>query len=247
MTIDTAANIFPAGWPLRLLSLGELKNIIEKHKPSLVEVSKDQVNSVSIKQLKKILLTAQKTSGFSLSFAGTTNFSSCSGFEWSRYLCYLDIQVAQARFLGCEFFRVILGDDLSPGRIGLTALRLEEFCRRTKPIIVCVETHGASECDPQTLRKLLDKCPVDVVIDFANIYDAGYSMEDFLSYVPMRRIAYSHQRNLPFDIWTEHAKSSIAEIEWSRVSKNKPRFWEPKELIDAKTIKELYDGYRSAN
>ena len=71
--------------------------------PSKVaEIPKDLLDTVSVKALFVALEACRKT----LSMAGTTDFTTLSGFSWPDYQAYLDMQVASARFLRCGLWRV---------------------------------------------------------------------------------------------------------------------------------------------
>jgi hypothetical protein len=238
--------ISPAGWPLRRFNLEPLADLLKSCAPPLIEVSKELIRKdLSLKALARTLSGVRASAGVETAFAGTTDFVSCGGFPWPRYRLYLGVQVAQARFLECTLFRALLGEP-APA-VSLTDLigRVRDFCSDAAPLQVCIEIHGGVESDPAALAELLRRTAVKIVVDCANVDQAGLSLDRLLETVPGERIAYFHQRNLP-GVWTEYPASLEDERRCHRLFPRSFFLWEPKTVDDPQRIQELFREYRTS-
>lgn len=236
--------IAPAGWPLRHFNLDELTELLGAFTPGLIEISKDLIrDDVSLKSLGRILDSVR--GGSRLSFAGTTDLVSCAGLSWERYRRYLAVQFAQARFLDCSDFRLLVGGRSTDISTEELVRRIEGICDDLAPIAPCLEIHGGMESDPDVLAVLLRDTPVQVVLDFQNVCQAGWTSDEVLATVPVDRIVYFHQRNLP-GVWTEHPASLEDEACWQARCPDAFFLWEPKTVDEPFRIRELYRNYRNA-
>lgn len=100
-----------AGWSTRNFNLQDLADYLEVLAPPIVEISKDLLDGLSIKNLHELLKAYGARCGHAIvSFAGTTDLTTCAGLSWDAYFDYLRIQEAQARFLGSRYFRLFAGE-----------------------------------------------------------------------------------------------------------------------------------------
>lgn len=237
-------NIGIAGWPTRKFSMTEFENYLAKYLPPLVEISKDFLrDEVSIKELRRVIAQYKETTIFS--FAGTTDLTKCAGFNWLVYCDYLSIQAAQARFLGCSYFRCFVGQK--------TTIPIEELLRRLEylskilePLNLCIEIHGGYESNIKIISSLIEKTRVDIVVDFANMLAAKMSSDELMEVLPQKRIAYFHIRNLP-GVWEEDTDSANIQEQWCYKNYEIPVLWEPKSLTESTQLRELLDKYAATN
>jgi hypothetical protein len=217
-----------AGWPLRNAPEDCLALAFRLGRAPIVEIPKDLLDRISIKRLFGIVARSGKTP----CLAGTTDFAGLGGLGWRDYRRYLDIQAAQARFLGCRMMRLFLA---APARadFGRALARVADYAATLRELEIVIETHGGWETTPDGLARLLGASDLRLVVDFSNIRDAGVR-EALLGSVPKRRIAYFHLRNLP----GLGERPSLAAIE-SRAVAAFPRhafLWEPKTLSGARAV-----------
>jgi hypothetical protein len=247
LRLSRNTKIFPAGWALRNFSYVEFMDFIQITRPNFLEISKDFLrDDVSIKKLAIDLNEMQKYAEIVISYAGTTDLVECSMMTWSTYMEYLQIQVAQAKFLGCKIFRCFLGlikTDIKQDEI---IRRLNEFCSNASPLLVAIEIHGGVECDLKFLKRILNETPVRVVVDFENMYNANLETKVILRNVSLSKIAYFHQRNLP-QIWTEHSESENDEMLWYKLMPEGVFLWEPKKIDDPRFVKKFFHEYKALN
>jgi len=242
----TGNPIVPAGWATRHFSLAELDELYSECNPKLIEISKDLADAVSLKALGQTLDGLRDRTGAALAFAGTSDLVSCAGIPWPRYHLYLGVQFAQARSLGCSWFRLLLGNAAAGVVMTEFIQRVRQVCVDLAPITPCFEVHGGIESDPAVLQELVQATPAKVVVDFENLQRAQLSADHLLAIVPPQRIAYFHQRNLP-SVWTEHAPSLPDEARWHALLPETPFLWEPKAVEDPDRIKELFCEYRRSH
>jgi len=238
--------LVPAGWPLRHFEVDELGSFLESLPARLIEISKDQIrDSVSIKALGRTLDHVRASTGAELAFAGTTDLVQCAGMPWERYRAYLAVQIAQARFLGCSYFRILVGDRAPEVTEETLLARMADLVEDLGPMTACIEIHGGIESEPEVLDRLLAHVPVQIVVDFENMQRAGLTSEELHERVPGDRIAYFHQRSLP-GVWREHPESEPDEARWSAWYPNAVFLWEPKKVEMPSRIRELDGAYRKA-
>ena len=180
-----------AGWPLRDASVEAVNAAWTLSRAPVVELPKDLLDNVSIKHLFRTARAADKE----ISFAGTTDFASLGGMGWANYSRYLDIQVAQARFLCTRLFRVFLQAETRDNFFRALE-NLERFTRRVTDIEVVVETHSGWESTAPGLSAFLEITRTRLVVDFGNITDEA-AAEFILRSAMGERIAYFHLRSLP--------------------------------------------------
>ncbi len=225
-----------AGWPLRFVSLEVFDRYLERHRPVVVEVSKNMVDGeVSTKGLQRSLERYQQTSPDAcVSFAGTTDITECTGLPFDTYLRYLAIQVAQARFLGATLFRFFVGKCAeTPADRVLD--RLARFATLLDPIVPLVELHMGWESSPGNLDLLLERTKCAFVVDFENVMTSGLDPGELLGRLPASRVPYVHTRNLLPD-YVEHPSSLRLEEEWRAAQPATPVLWEPKRLSSARVL-----------
>ena len=247
MTALKQNSISLAGWPLRHFTLKELVDFLALWRPRLVEISKDFIrDGVSLKELALALERNREPKGAALAYAGTTDLLTCSGFSWDRYRSYLTVQVSEAKFLQCSLFRLMVGKP-SP-QVGVTEIirRIQDFCSDIAPMDPCIEIHGGVESDLGILPELLRAAPLKIVIDLENMHRARLSTDQLLEVIPLDRVAYFHQRNLPA-VWIEHSASLEAESRWHAILPDADFLWEPKTVDDPKHIQELFHEYRTSS
>jgi hypothetical protein len=234
--------VTPAAWPLRRFSPDGLVSLFEPLEPPLVEISKEMLRAgVSLKRLGEAIERIARDRA-KIAFAATTDLTRCSGMTWERYRRYLAVQIAQSRFLGCGLFRVLVGPPSATLDRSELARRIHDVCADLEPAVACIEIHAGIESDVETLAEILRSTPVQVVVDFANMERAGLTRDRLLEILPIGRIAYFHQRNLP-PAWIEHP-SSLAEAEvWQTLAPDVPFLWEPKTLDEPARIQEIYSRY----
>jgi hypothetical protein len=205
----------------------------------LVEISKDMIDGqVSIKEVGRCLeLYREEHPDARISFAGTTDLTGCSGFGFRRYLDYLAIQAAQARFLGAGFFRFFVGQDAAvPGE--RVAERLARFADLLDPIVPVLELHLGWESSLGHLDLLVDRTRCGFVVDFENCVAADLDPHDLLARLPEARVVYAHTRNLS-PSYVEHQSSVDWEDAWRRARPATDVLWEPKRLSCAQTLERL--------
>jgi hypothetical protein len=237
--------IAPAGWPLRHFEINDLMDLLIPYGSPIVEISKDFIrDAVPLKALDRAL--GRLRGEADLAFAGTTDLITCAGLPWERYRRYAGVQIAQARFLECSLFRLFVGDR-SPGVSAAEVIRrVRDFCADLAPMTACVEIHAGIESDPYVLIELLRRTPVKIVVDIERLAPAGFTVGTLLEIVPVERVAYFHQRNLP-GTWCEHSESLEAE---ARLHGHFPEgvfLWEPKTVEEPRRVQELYREYRTSH
>ena len=219
-----------SGWALREFSVRETQQYCEGRRPSLLELSKDQVSNVSIKELYKVLDPYRES--MRVAYAGTTDFIDLAGLQFDEYLNYTSIQIAQARFLRAEFFRALVGRASADGVIK----RLRRFADLIAPMRLCIEIHRGWESQPENIETLVYDTDFMFVIDFQNLLFAELSFDLLKRILPATRIAYFHSRNIaPYYI--EHEESVDEEATWSGVAA--PTLWEPKTISKQGVIEVL--------
>jgi hypothetical protein len=217
-----AVDLGIAGWPLRRASPDCLDLAFRSGLSPIIEIPKDLLDRMSLKKLFGIVARSQKMP----CFAGTTDFARLSGLTWGDYKRYLDIQVSQARFLGCRMLRLFLQAE-NRAEFGDALGRVVEFASSLKDLEIVLETHRGWETHTDGLNDLLAQTEIRLVIDFSNVREQAVR-EKFLKDVPHRRVAYFHIRNLP----TRLERPSVAAFE-ARAREAFPRhpfLWEPKTL-----------------
>ena len=237
-----------AGWTLRNFDLESLEALVTSTRPRVVEISKDQLSdAVSLKSLEQTLRRISSATGANLAFAGTTDLVGMAGLPWERYRQYIAVQIAQARFLGCSAFRPLLGGSGS-SEAGVETLvrRVLAVCDDAAPMSVCIEVHDGPERDPVILEALLARTPIRIVLDIQNVLHAGYTFQQLCALLPLDRIAYVHQRNLP-GAWTEDEQALADEARWHALLPDTPFLWEPKTVDDPARIEDLFDEYRRSH
>jgi hypothetical protein len=242
--VTTTREISPAAWPLRLFNIEGLVALLASCQPKLVELSKDFVENVSLKSLAAELSPVRQAIGADLAYAGTTDFVTCAGFAWDRYRNYLSVQIAQAKFLECSFFRLLVGKPDARVPAAEVLKRLQSFFHDCAPMSACIEIHGGLESEPAFMDDLLANTSASFVVDFENARRARLSSDDLLARLIPDRIAYFHQRNLP-DVWIEHQETLEDERKWLQRCPRGTFLWEPKTVSDPKRIEELLREYRS--
>jgi hypothetical protein len=211
-----------AGWPLRSASADCVELAFRLGRSPIIEIPKDLLDRISVKQLFRIVARSGKTP----CLAGSTDFARLSGLEWCDYKRYLDIQASQARFLGCRMLRLFL-QAKSRAEFETALGRVVEFASRFRDLEIVLETHHGWETRPDGLDRVLAGTEIRLVVDFANVPDRAVR-EALLREVPKRRIAYFHIRNLPM----RPERPSLAAFE-ARAAEAFPRhpfLWEPKTL-----------------
>jgi hypothetical protein len=212
-----------AGWPLRRASADCIDIAFRLGRSRIIEIPKDLLDRISVKQLFGIVARSGKTP----CLAGTTDFTRLSGLQWPDYKRYLDIQASQARFLGCRMLRLFLQAE-SREEFEAALGRVVEFASRLRDLEIVLETHGGWETRPDGLDHLLARTEIRLVVDFANVRDRVVR-EALLRDVPKRRIAYFHVRNLP--MYPPEVRSLAAfEAKAAETFPRHPFLWEPKKL-----------------
>jgi hypothetical protein len=230
---------------LRRADVADLLSFARKHRPRVLELSKDFLtDEVSLKDLARQIDEVKETAGVSVSFAGTTDLVRCAGFSWDRYRQYLQIQTSQARFLGSAWFRALLGPATEGLPRATVMSRLCEFAEDVSPMRLCVEIHGGIESDPEVLPHVLKAAPVDIVVDLENMHRAGLDGESLRAVLPPDRIAYFHVRNLS-PVWIEHPPTEGEVHEWQSFCPDGIFLWEPKTTDDPRRAMDVFDEYRT--
>jgi hypothetical protein len=217
-----AVDLGIAGWPLRRASPDCLDLAFRSGLSPIIEIPKDLLDRMSLKKLFGIVARSQKMP----CFAGTTDFAHLSGLTWTDYKRYLDIQVSQARFLGCRMLRLFLQAE-NRAEFGNALGRIIEFASRLKDLEIVLETHRGWETHPDGLNHLLAQTEIRLVVDFANVSKRAVR-EVLLRDLPHRRIAYFHIRNLPTRL--ERPSVAACEATAEEVFPRHPFLWEPKTL-----------------
>jgi len=224
------SNIGIAGWPLRTISPDNLRDLVVSLRADIIEIPKDLLDSISLKKLFDILCG----SGKEMSFAGTTDFAGLAGLSWDDYRRYLGVQVASARFLGCDYLRVFLNAGTSV-EMEKALERVEEVSRENADVEILIETHGGYESTLEGFKRCIEGSPFRFVVDFANIGDAKLrdwilesSIGDSLAYFHIRNLGEHREDEDLFGI-EERARVVYAD---------KTFLWEPKAVsgVDALDI-----------
>jgi hypothetical protein len=240
-------SIFPAAWPLRHFEVNELLGLVSEYPPRVLELSKDFLGGgVSLKDLARLLEGVRAGNSIDLVLAGTTDLVRCAGFPWERYRRYVAVQMAQARFLECTGFRLMVGPRSSDVDSGTVIDRVGTLCEDLSPVQACVEIHGGVESELSVLAELLQSTPIMIVIDLENLDRAGLTTEELRAVLPPERVAYFHVRNLP-GVWTEHPATLSAQYEWQRDYPDAVFLWEPKSVNAPERIRESFIEYRTAH
>jgi hypothetical protein len=211
-----------AGWPLRRASPDCIDLAFRSGRSPIIEIPKDLLDRMSMKKLFGIVAGSQKIP----CLAGTTDFAGLSGLKWGDYKRYLDIQVSQARFLGCRMLRLFLQAE-NRAEFGTALGRVVEYASSLKDLEIVLETHRGWETHSDGLNDLLAQTEIRLVVDFANVREQAVR-EVFLRDVPHWRIAYFHIRNLPTRL--ERPSVAACEARAEEVFPRHPFLWEPKTL-----------------
>lgn len=179
-----------AGWPLRDASADDLGAAWARAEAPLAELPKDLLDKISVKQLFR----AVRATGKQTALAGTTDFAGLSGMDWADYRRYLDIQLAQARFLGAKLFRIFLRGETREDTFRAFD-HLERYALHAPDMEIVVETHGGWESTAVGLAAFLERTDKRLVVDFGNIVDEA-AAEFILRGAIGGRIAYFHLRAL---------------------------------------------------
>jgi hypothetical protein len=247
VTAMNGSPIFPAAWPLRHFKLDELLRLVSEYQPRVLELSKDFLDrDVSLKEVARGLQRVRTGNSLELVLAGTTDLVRCAGFPWDRYRRYLAVQVAQARFLDCTGFRLLVGARSAGIEAGAVTDRIATLCGDLAPVQAYVEIHGGIESEQAVLAELLQRTPVKIVIDLQNMQRAGLTSEGLRAVLPPERVAYFHVRNLP-DIWIEDQASLGEQHEWQRRYPDALFLWEPKTVDKPERIQERFIEYRTSH
>jgi hypothetical protein len=211
-----------AGWPLRRASADCIELAFRLGRSPIIEIPKDLLDRISAKQLFGIVARSEKIP----CLAGTTDFAWLSGLQWCDYKRYLDIQVSQARFLGCRMLRLFL-QARNCVEFDTALGRLMEFASQLRDLEIVLETHRGWETRAAGLDRVLAGTEIRLVVDFANVRERAMR-EILLRNVPGARIAYFHIRNLP----TRPERPSLAAFETiaAEAFSRHPFLWEPKTL-----------------
>lgn len=211
-------------------------------RPPLVEISKDLLRHGSLKDLAAMMASARSEFPVEFAFAATTDLTTCSGMAWERYRRYLAVQVAQARFLDCAAFRFFAGRTTPAVTVSVLTTRIQCLVDDVSPMSACLEIHGGVECKFPVLEHLLAATPISIVVDFENLRRSGLSSAALRQILPLSRVAYFHQRNLP-DVWAEDEASLHEEEVWRGLLPDGPFLWEPKVVAEPGKILDLYNEY----
>ena len=228
MLAKNPAHVGIAGWPLRYLSAEMFGHAVRLGRATIAEVPKDLLVRVSIKHLRASIRKAGKT----ICLAGTTDFAALSGLSWREYQRYLDVQVANARFLGCRMIRCFVGSFLRKD-FRLALRRATSYQAQKPDLELVVETHGGFESQPEGLRALLEYSDFRIVADLANV-PARPTRDALLSGDVAERIAYFHIRCLP-----GQGKMTSQALEESVAIRSHPDhdfLWEPKRMSGGSVI-----------
>ena len=223
-----------AGWPLRSASADCVELAFRLGRSPIIEIPKDLLDRISVKQLFRIVARSGKTP----CLAGSTDFARLSGLQWCDYKRYLDIQASQARFLGCRMLRLFL-QAKSRAEFETALGRVVEFASRLRDLEIVLETHHGWETRPDGLDRVLAGTEIRLVVDFANVPDRAVR-EALLREVPKRRIAYFHIRNLP--IRREGPSLAAFEARAAEAFPRHPFLWEPKTLSGRRAV-EAFRAY----
>jgi hypothetical protein len=247
MTAMNRSPVFPAAWPLRHFNADDLLRLVSEYPPRVLELSKDFLDGdVSLKGLARGLERVRGGNSLELVLAGTTDLVRCAGFPWERYRRYLAVQMAQAKFLDCTGFRLLVGPRLPCVEDGTVIDRIETLCEDLSPVQAYVEIHGGIESEPAVLAELLQRAPIMVVIDLQNMQRAGLTSEELRAVLPPERVAYFHVRNLP-GVWIEDPASLSEQHESQRRYPGVSFLWEPKTVDEPARIQESFIEYRTAH
>jgi hypothetical protein len=239
--------MIPAGWTLRNFSPDDLASLVGPSPQGLLEISKDHISdTVSLKELGRVVSALCASSSARVSFAGTTDLVQCAGLSWERYRRYLAVQIAQAVFLDSSMFRLFVGAPCPGVSLRDVTQRLNQVCTDLAPLSTCIEVHGGLESDIETLDALMRDTPVQIVLDIENMHAAGMTLDEVLAVVPRERFAYFHQRNLP-GVWMEHPESRNDESRLHELFPQKSFLWEPKRIDDPVRIRELIREHHASH
>ena len=234
-------NLAMAGWPLRKLDLPQFQQFLTEFKHHStgcwIELSKDFIRHQSLKKLAKLLKQHQPTVCI---YAGTTDFCSLSGMSESDYFDYLAIQFAEARFLGCNQFRVLIGDqpEISDQQL---LQRLAKAQQMLADIELVIETHGGRETDLTTFQTLTQQAGYRFVIDISNIKQQD-TIDYICKYDISSHISYLHLRNL--DSFVENQQSLALERHLLSKYPQHKYFFEPKTIDSQIAIEQLRQSIR---
>lgn len=239
--------IWPAGWALRRFSPDQFASFLDLYEFPILEISKDYIREgASLKTLALFLADHRRRFSFKVSFAATTDLVNGSGFCWESYRRYLGVQVAQAHFLECSLFRVLIGKATSSVSHKEVVRRVLDLCTDLRPVTAAIEIHATLESEPAMLEALVEQTPASIVVDLENMFRAGMTLETLLSIVPMERIAYFHQRNLG-KTWIEHELTAGDEERCHQLFPHSAFLWEPKTLDDPELIQQMFHEYQAIN
>ena len=220
-----------SGWGTKDFSEEDLRIYLNRHKPTLLEISKDLVDGkISIKKIYKIISEYKSKFDANISYAGTTDFVDCSGLSFLDYLRYLEIQASQAKFLKCQYFRGMIGGNPKT-RIDVIS-RLKKFQNKLRDCKLLIEIHGGWESSLENIKKLVDYTNYDFVIDFQNVLESKLTFKEIKNIIPKTRIQYYHDRNLTYldDGYIEHKESILEKQKWSTYTSTRNILWEPKKI-----------------
>lgn len=226
--------------------MADFAQYLETFTPGVIEISKDLIDgAISTKELYLTLARHLETHPQAVvSYAATTDFTTCAGLGWDAYQNYIAIQSSQARFLRSSYFRFFVGKERNfPPEELLN--RLSSLQRLVAPAIPAIEIHCGWESDISQLSTLVAKTSFPFVIDFANGLASGLTYDELSAVIPGQRILYFHTRNLP-GIYLEHSPSIEDEKQWRKSYPNVPLLWEPKE-IGCQRIKDLAHEFRKTH
>ena len=229
--------VYLAGWATKDFSLSEIEKYLLSYKPPIFEISKDLINkNVSIKDIYRLIQNMKLKYNFEISYAGTTDFSDSSGIPFGDYLNYLSIQASQAKFLGANYFRIMVGGNIQ----SLVILkRLKEFEETISPVKIIIEIHGGWESSASNIKQIITQTEYNFVIDFQNVVHAKLSYQELKYLIPPERIQYYHSRNYS-DQHIEDEESLAEENEWlDQVQNHRVVLWEPKQINKNQVIEIL--------
>ena len=231
-----------AGWSTRDFALEDFAHYLKTFTPGVIEISKDLIDgTVSTKELYRILAQHLESHPEAVvSFAATTDLTTCSGLGWDAYRDYLAIQSAQARFLRSGYFRFFVGSDRGFPQEELLN-RLRHLKRIVAPMIPAIEIHCGWESNMAHLRTLVSDTSFPFVVDFANGLASGLTYDELSEVIPEDRILYFHTRNFQ-SLYVEHPQSIDDEKRWINACPDVPLLWEPKEIC-CQRIKDLANEF----
>lgn len=223
-------NVFLSGWATRSFTLEEFSTYLSLHKPTIIELSKYFCEGdVSIKKLYRLLREYRQEHSCTVSYAGTTDFIRQAGLDTKTYLDYLMIQAAQAAFLECDYFRILVGGDLQSTQEVIPLLN--QFQEKLGACRLLIEVHAGWESNPSNLQQLIDTTDYQFVLDFQNALKAGLKAEMLIDMLPAKRIAYIHNRNILTSPRYIECENCLAEEQvWQESITDIVCLWEPKKM-----------------